>query len=72
MSRRVKITEFISFCIEAYARSKRMSGAEVAALFARTGAIAYLRNGYDVLHTMGDAWIVSDMEEFLRMRGVAA
>lgn len=72
MSEKAKVAEFISFCIETFARSKGCSGADVAALFARVGGFDYLRRGYDVLHTMGDSWLVADLEEFLRSRGVAA
>lgn len=72
MTERTKIAEFISFCVEAYAKAKRMSGSEVCALFDRFGALAYLERGYGVLHTMGEAWLVADLDGFLKKRGVPA
>lgn len=72
MSQNARIAEFISFCIESFAKFKGCSGAEIAALFGRCGALEYLRRGYDVLHTMGEGWLVEDMSEYLRMRGLAA
>ena len=72
MTERTKIAEFIAFCIEAYAKEKRMSGTEVCALFDRFGALAYLERGYGVLHTMGEAWLVADLDGYLRKRGMSA
>jgi len=72
MSRSAKIVEFISFCIEMYARQQKISGGVVADRLRRSGGYDYLRNGYDVLHTMGCEWLVEDLDEFFRSRGVAA
>lgn len=71
MSYRAKVAEFVSFCIEMFAKAKRLSGAQVASLFDECGAIEYLDSGYDLLHTQGKRWLVSDLEEFLKARGVA-
>lgn len=51
MSDSAKIVEFISFCIEMYARQRRLSAGAVADLLLRAGGYEYLRNGYEVLHT---------------------
>ena len=59
MSERAKVAEFVSFCIEMFAKAKRLSG-------------DYLDSGYDVLHTQGERWLVSDLDEFLKIRGVSA
>ena len=72
MSERAKVAEFVSFCIEMFAKAKRLSGDKVAAVFQSCGAIDYLDSGYDVLHTQGERWLVSDLDEFLRIRGVSA
>ena len=71
MSQRAKVVEFISFCIEMFAKAKNLSGDKVAALFESCGAISYLDSGYDLLYTQGEHWLVSDLDEFLRARGVA-
>ena len=72
MSHRAKVAEFISFCIEMFAKAKRLSGERVAAIFASCGAIDYLDSGYDLLHTQGEGWLVADLDEFLKMRGISA
>ena len=71
MSERAKVAEFVSFCIEMFAKAKRLSGDGVA-VFQSCGAIDYLDSGYDVLHTQGERWLVSGLDEFLRIRGVPA
>ena len=55
-----------------YATSKHLSGAVVAAKLAGCGGFDYLRRGYDVLHTMGSEWIVEDLDDYFKLRGVAA
>lgn len=72
MSEKAKIAEFVAFCIEMYAKAKHISGAAAAALFEQFGAIGYLARGYDVLHTMGEDWLVADVEDYLKARGYAA
>lgn len=71
MSKRARVAEFVSFCIEMFAKAKRLSGDKVVVLFKSCGAIDYLDSGYDVLHTQGSQWLVSDIEEFLRLRGIS-
>lgn len=72
MSERAKVAEFVSFCIEMFAKAKRLSGDKVAVVFQSCGAIDYLDSGYDFLHTQGERWLMSDLDEFLRIRGVSA
>ena len=72
MSERSKVSEFISFCVEVFAAARGLSGAAVFRLFDSCGLISYLDDGYDVLHTQGREWLLSDMEEYLKVRGFAA
>ena len=72
MTNRTKIAEFIAFCIEAYAKDKGMSGADVCALFAQYGALEYLERGYGVLHTMGEAWLIAELKDYLAKKGAFA
>ena len=72
MSNRAKVAEFISFCIEMFAKAKRLSGAKVAALFESCGAIGYLDSGYEMLHTQGEGWLVSELDDYLKSRGIVA
>lgn len=66
MSEEDKKLYFISFCIEKYKSSHNMEGAKVADLFEKKGVTDYLENNYDVLHTQGADWLVSDIDEYLR------
>lgn len=70
MSYSAKIAEFISFCIEMYARHKNISGGVVAELLSKAGGYEYLRKGYEVLHTMGREWLIDDMDELFAKRGL--
>ena len=72
MSHSVKVAEFMSYCIEMYASSKHLSGSVVAARLAQSGGLDYIRRGYEVLHTMGREWIIEDLDDYLKSRGVAA
>lgn len=72
MSVNAKIAEFISFCIEMYAREKKLSGREVSSRLRAADGYEYLLRGYDVLHTMGHEWLIEDLDELFRVRGVAA
>ena len=72
MAQNVKVAEFMSFCVEMYARSKHLSGAVVASMLTKCGGFDYLRRGYEVLHTMGSEWLVEDLDDYFKLRGVAA
>lgn len=64
-----KINEFIIFCIEVYKEENKLSGKEVYNLFEKYKVMDYLHDGYDVLHTQGDEWIMNDIDEYLKNRG---
>lgn len=64
-----KINDFIVFCIEIYKWKNGLNGEEVYELFKKYGVLNYLQEGYDVLHTQGDAWLINDINEFLKIRG---
>ena len=37
-------------------------------LFEKYGVLKYLHDGYDMLHTQGDKWLMNDINEFLKVR----
>ena len=43
-----------------------MTGDAVMKLFDRTGVTQYLINGYDVLHTQGEQWLMDDINDYLQ------
>jgi len=64
-----KINDFIIFCMEMYKAKKRLNGKEVYKIFENYKVFDYLQEGYEVLHTQGDGWIINDIDEFLKIRG---
>lgn len=64
-----KINDFIIFCLELYKTKEKITGEEVYELFYRYGVFEYLQDGYDMLHTQGDRWLMNDIDEFLKVRG---
>jgi len=60
--------DFIVYCIETYKGHKDMDGSPVYALFQNSGALKYIDDCYDALHTFGDAEIVRNIDEFLDRR----
>jgi len=64
-----KITDFIIFCIEIFKESSKLTGEEVYNIFEKYEVLKYLQDGYDILHTQGDRWLINDIKEFLKIRG---
>ena len=60
------------FCIEAYRHAEGISGAVAVDRFAAHGVIDYLRDVYDVLHTLGESALVEDIRDFIHCRSVKA
>ena len=46
-----------------------LSGKDTYDIFEKYGVIEYLQDGYEMLHTQGDGWIINDIEDFLKIRG---
>ena len=61
-----RIARFVVFCLEAYRRAEGLSGRVVAERFVLCGVPSYLRDGYDILHTLGEAALVDDIRAYLR------
>lgn len=67
-----KANEFVIFCIEVFKEENKLTGKEVYELFEKYGVLKYLHDGYDMLHTQGDRWLMNDINEFLKIRGYNA
>jgi hypothetical protein len=63
---------FLIYCLERYRHFKGLSGAEAAALFERYDLYGYITKYFEVLHTMGDAVIVQDIDEQIAQSGLTA
>ena len=46
-----------------------LNGKEAYSLFERYNVFDYLSEGYDVLHTQGEEWIINDIDVYLKNRG---
>ena len=64
-----KVNDFVIFCLEIYRSRKELTGKEVYELFEKYNVFEYLRNGYEMLHTQGDKWLLEDIDNFLEIRG---
>lgn len=64
-----KVNDFIIFCIESFKEESNFTGKEVYDIFEKYGVIKYLCDGYDMLHTQGNKWLMNDIKEFLKIRG---
>ena len=68
---KAKVLEYVLFCVEMYAQKHEISGRVVMDRFSEYGVVDLLRDGYDVLHTQGREYIISEIEIFLDNRGLA-
>lgn len=58
--------EFLIYCMERYRYYKQLSGAEVAALFDACQVYDYIIKYFEALHTMGDMYIVDDIDGYIK------
>jgi hypothetical protein len=61
----VKKIEFVSFCIEMYAKHFVISGSVVANQFDEAGVLDYLLENYEVLHTQGWQFILPLINDYI-------
>ena len=60
-----KESNFLIYCMERYRHFKGLSGAEVAKTFDKYGIYNYITKYFEALHTMGDNYIVGDIDDFI-------
>ena len=56
---------FLSFCIEQYKTAKSISGENAMEILSDTGALDYLADNYEVIHTQSPQWICEEIEEYI-------
>lgn len=65
------ILEFITFAIGSVAERLQKSPSEIYKIFKQSNVIAgYLIPAYDVLHTFGRQYLVDDVLDFMKEKGV--
>ncbi len=67
------ILDFVTFCVGAVALSLNMSRTDVFARLKKANLIDdYIVPGYDVLHTFSRHYIVEDIIDMMKRKGVLA
>lgn len=61
-----QIAQFISWCIEEYAFEKKISSKETANFFNENGALDFLQNNWEVLHSQGKDYILGSIDDFIK------
>lgn len=63
-----KIEEFQLFCLENYRMSNNLSGEVALEQFISFKVFEFLESGFEVLHTQGINYIISEINEFIKSR----
>lgn len=65
--------EFVTYCIGNLSRRLGMTASEVYSRLKQSGILSgYLVPSYDVLHTFGKEYLMDDLIEYMREKGVLA
>ncbi|MCL2797917.1 MAG: DUF3791 domain-containing protein [Firmicutes bacterium] len=70
MSEAIKpeVVKFKAFCLERYKYARNLTGREALSIFRKFGVMKYIGDYFDVLHTFGAQYIVSDIDAFIEER----
>ena len=63
-----KLLLFYAFCLEKYKFFSRFSAEETLFFFRKYRVFDYLRDGFEVLHTQGEDYIVNEIDLFIKNR----
>jgi len=61
-----KLLLFYAFCLEKYKDFSNLLAEEVLLLFRKYSVFDYLRDGFEVLHTQGENYILSEIDLFIK------
>ena len=59
---------FLIYCIELYRHAKNLTGRAAFDLFHATGADEYVRQSFGALHTVGEQYVLNDIDGFVQSR----
>ncbi len=66
-----KTLEFVTYCISKLSQVLKMSQREIYRRLKQSGILYdYIVPSYDVLHTFGSRYLVEDLTEYMREKGV--
>jgi hypothetical protein len=57
---------FLAFCVEIYKTEKKMSGQEAYNYLYDTGAVDFIIDCADALHTTGPLYIIDSIDEYIK------
>ena len=60
-----KLLLFYAFCLEKYKKLSNISAEETLLVFCKYRVFDYLRDGYEILHTQGENYIVNEIDLFI-------
>ena len=60
-----KEAKFLVYGMERYRHFEGLSGSEVAELFEKYGIYDYITKYFEALHTMGDDYIIQDIDDYI-------
>ena len=67
------IIDFVTYCIGNLSRRLNLSAVEVYRCLKQSGILyGYIVPSYDVLHTFGKEYLMEDLIEYMREKGVLA
>ena len=67
----IKTLEFVTYCISKLAQVLKLSQREVSRRLMSSGILYdYIVPSYDVLHTFGSRYLVEDLTEYMKVKGV--
>ena len=63
-----KLLLFYAFCLEKFRAFSSLSAEETLLNFRKYGVFDYLKEGYEVLHSQGESYIVNEIDLFINAR----
>ena len=70
MNNQQAIEKFIIFCLESYKSAQQIDGSQALKDFEEYDVFTYLTEGYEVLHTQGKQYIISDITQYIANRKI--
>lgn len=56
---------FLTFCVEMYKNAHVLPGEEAWAILSDSGALDWLEENYEAIHTQNHHWILEETEDFI-------
>ena len=63
-------SEFLIYCMERYRYYKNLSGKQVRELFDEKGVFDYIVSNFGALHTVGEEYLINDIDEYITDCGI--